>query len=64
MFAEGFGRFAAAATAVVAATLPDLLVMAGAVLVVWGVHMWSVPAAFVVGGVLMILGGVVATGKK
>lgn len=37
--------------------LPDVLYLGGFVAITWGVHYWSIPSAWVVGGVLATLNG-------
>jgi hypothetical protein len=65
LFAQGFLTFVITLGKLISATLPDLLFVGGVVLVVWGVHLWSISAAFVVGGMIaMAVGAMMIGGKK
>lgn len=64
MFAKGFLTFINGLVRLVLAVLPDIMFIGGAVSVVWGVSMWSIPAAFIVGGIIAIIVGLMTVGKR
>jgi len=63
MFSDGIVNVLNRLSKLGLALVPDILVIGGAVAAIWGVHLWSVPLAYVVGGVLAIFLGI-ATVRK
>ena len=50
--------------AILGGILPDALLFGGVASIVWGVHMWNVPAAFITGGVLAVVLSLSAGGAE
>ena len=64
MFANGFLISIKMVGRVIAALLPDIFFLGGATAIIWGLHLWSVPLAFVVGGTMALLFGLMAVRKR
>jgi hypothetical protein len=61
MFSERVGKYL---KGLLGALLPDLFMFGGLASMVWGIHMMSIPGAYIAGGAAAILVGLASGSSK